>query len=104
MQKIITNYEITATNDPNENKYQETENIIKIPIFKNEEKRIEVFDKKSVEEEKHEIIEEIIRIEPPLPPEPIDPKLHLIRNNDGVVVGIEVYCSCGRYTLIKVEY
>ena len=107
MQKIITNYEITETNDPNEIKYQETESIIKIPIFKNEDKKIEIFEKKSSNDLTEDLEEEeeiVIVEEPPLPPEPIDPKLQLIRNHDGIVVGIEVFCGCGRYTLIKMEY
>jgi len=106
MQKIISHYEIEETDDVNEHRYQEAESIIKIPIFKNEEKRIEVFEKKtSIEETEAEEIEaEAEPEEPPPPPEPVEPVLKLIRNEDGIVLGIEVHCGCGEKILIKMEY
>ena len=92
MNNIISSYSISKENDEDQ-EHPVTVPIIKIPIFKNEEKKIEVFE---VQPKEEEVIEE----EKPV----IEPKLQLTRNNEGVVIGIEVQCSCGETILIKMDY
>ena len=90
MSKIISYYSVaTEEEETDEKKYQEAAPIIKVPIFKNEEKKIETMD---------------LIPPPPELPEPKEPKLQLTRNNEGVVIGIEVQCSCGETILIKMDY
>ena len=91
MKKIISNYSITVSEDHEAKEYNEAAPIIKVPIFKTEEKTIEAFDMSPPPP-------------PPTPPEPQEPKLQLKRNIEGIVVGIEVYCSCGENILIKLDY
>jgi len=56
--------------------------VVKIPLYQKEEKNIdyEMYNKLN------------------------EPKLQLTRNNEGVVVGIEVLCTCGEKILIKMDY
>jgi hypothetical protein len=82
MSKIISNYSLLP--EDNEVKEPQTFNpVIKIPIYEKEEKQID----------NNEIIDRLK-----------EPKLQLTRNNEGVVVGIEVLCTCGEKILIKMDY
>jgi len=90
MGKIISNYSIVdnlqSTTDDDE---KSLDNIIKIPVISPEETVI------------------VAQPEPPPPepePAPRETILQLIRNNEGIVTGIEVQCSCGEKILIKMEY
>ncbi len=38
------------------------------------------------------------------PHQPIEPVLHLNRNQEGIVLSIEVQCTCGEKILIKLDY
>jgi len=56
--------------------------VVKIPVYQKEEKSIDYEEYNKLKE----------------------PKLQLTRNNEGVVVGIEVLCTCGEKILIKMDY
>jgi len=89
MSKIISNYSVTKDELAKDETHHSATAIIKIPVFRNEEKKIEAFDIKPQIEE---------------PKEPKEPKLQLTRNKEGIVIGIEVQCSCGETILIKMDY
>jgi len=90
MKKIITSYNIVDGDYVAGVDDERTiDNIIKIPVV-------------SVEET---VIENKPEEPPPEPePEPKETVLQLFRNNEGIVVGIEVQCTCGEKILIKMEY
>jgi len=92
MKKIIANYSIVdnpqASTDDDE---KSIDNIIKIPVINPEEKVIITQQEEPPPP-------------PPPPPEPKETILQLIRNNEGIVTGIEVQCMCGEKILIKMEY
>jgi len=87
MGKIISNYNILKSEDgSSESKEpQSIDPIIKIPVYEKEETRINVNTNTS-------------------DARMTEPKLQLTRNNEGVVVGIEVQCTCGEKILIKMDY
>lgn len=86
MKKIISNYIID--DDPNEQTKEKPISkvppIIKIPVYQDEKVTI-----KSDSDQSNKISEPII---------------HLNRNNEGIVLSIEVHCSCGEKILIKLDY
>ena len=82
MNKIISNYNILV--EENNGEEQRSVNpIVKIPVYQKEEKKIDC-------NETYNKLKE--------------PKLQLTRNNEGVVVGIEVLCTCGEKILVKMDY
>lgn len=85
MRKIINNYSIVddKTNEKKEHSHHPTNPVIKIPVYQEKEKQI---DSNNLQTKLKE------------------PKLQLTRNNEGVVVGIEVQCVCGEKILIKLDY
>jgi len=87
MSKIIRNF-IIENNDLKENDddslSKSHEHIIKVPIIEKNEKEISPRNLNPVLEE--------------------EPKLHLMKNSEGVVVGIEVHCICGQKILIRLDY
>ena len=88
MSKIIRNFKIVndnnIENDDEDRSYKSVEPIIKIPIYNNKEKEINTKDL-------YPIINE-------------EPRLQLMKNTEGVVVGIEVHCKCGEKILIRLDY
>ena len=63
--------------------FQKVPSVIKVPVIGNQDKKIINHNATS---------------------NPKEPKLQLTRNNEGVVVGIEVQCTCGETILIKMDY
>jgi len=91
MKKIITNYNIVDDGSyVVENEEKSLEPIIKVPVFNDEEPIIIAQPEEPVEE-----------VEDTTPKETI---LQLVRNNEGIVIGIEVQCICGEKIWIKMEY
>ena len=88
MSKIIRNFVVVddgnKETDEEDRSYKSVEPIIKIPIYNNKEKEIEAKD-----------------LYPKINEEP---KLQLMKNTEGVVVGIEVHCTCGEKILIRLDY
>lgn len=81
--KIISNYILEEDNTNKEINLPKSTPVIKIPLVNEKEKKIEATDLLSKIKE---------------------PRLNLTRNNEGVVVGIEVQCVCGEKILIKLDY
>ena len=89
--KIITNYHIlNEGEETKEQVFKSIDPIVKIPIYNNEVKQIEPMVIIEEEEEEEEIV--------------LEPTLQLTRNTEGIVVGIEVQCTCGEKILIKMDY
>ena len=88
MSKIIRNFRIVdddnVENYEDDRNYKSVEPVIKIPIYNNKEKEIEP-----------------VNLYPKINEEP---KLQLMKNTEGVVVGIEVHCTCGEKILIRLDY
>ena len=86
MSKIISNYNLLPQEKDvtDQQKFKTIDNIIKTPKIENDEVKIETK-------------------EPP-PPEPTEPTLKLMRNQEGVVIAIELKCTCGEQMLIKMDY
>ena len=82
MSKIITNYKIASIAEK-ELEEKSIDPIIKVPIYQPEEKKIEAREMTV----KHK-----------------EPKLQLMRNSEGIVVGIEVHCTCDEVIMIKMDY
>ena len=82
MNKIISNYNILA-DESNGEEQRSVNPIVKIPVYQKEDVKIDY-------NEAYNKLKE--------------PKLQLTRNNEGVVVGIEVLCTCGEKILIKMDY
>ena len=83
MSKIISKYNILVEENNIETEQKSINPVIKIPVYQKDEKNIdynEMYNKNK------------------------EPKLQLTRNNEGVVVGIEVLCTCGEKILIKMDY
>ena len=82
MSRIISNYTILVEGEKGEEEQKSLNPVVKIPLYQKEEKNIdyEMYNKLN------------------------EPKLQLTRNNEGVVVGIEVLCTCGEKILIKMDY
>ena len=86
MSKVISNYNILKeASDVSDKEPQSLAPIIKIPVYEKEETEINM----GTSEALNKLTE---------------PKLQLTRNNEGVVVGIEVQCTCGEKILIKMDY
>jgi hypothetical protein len=121
MAKIVTNFNVRTDNENEESlSYKKLSPIIRKPKIDKDDKV--VIGPKKFEEAIPKIIETedllepvIITVEEPEPEifiEPVietviekkDPLLQLIRNSDGIVVGIDVQCSCGEHIMIKMEY
>jgi len=83
MRKIISNYEIVIDPVKDNDSEQSISTVIKTPVYQKEETKID-----------HSEVTSKLR----------EPKLQLTRNNEGVVVGIEVSCACGDKILIKMDY
>ena len=83
MHKIISNYNVVKDDGIIEAEQQSINPVIKIPVYQKEEIKID----------NNEMLNKLK-----------EPKLQLIRNNEGVVVGIEVLCTCGEKILIKMDY
>ncbi|MCK9330724.1 MAG: hypothetical protein PHY08_00715 [Candidatus Cloacimonetes bacterium] len=82
--KIISNYILEDIDKKEKNiNIHKAPSVIKIPI-------IEKNDKKILSETSSSNLKE--------------PILKLSRNSEGVVVGIEVQCTCGETILIKMDY
>jgi len=90
MKKIIANYNIVDSGQiALEDEEKTLDPIIKIPVINEAEPVI------------------IAQPEEPIEEEDTGPKetiLQLVRNNEGVVIGIEVQCICGEKIWIKMEY
>lgn len=86
MKKIISNYIIDddQNEQAKEKPISKVPPIIKIPVYQDEKVTI-----KSDSDQSNKISEPII---------------HLNRNNEGIVLSIEVHCSCGEKILIKLDY
>ncbi len=86
MKKIITNYTIDGENvkQINDQIVSKVPQVIKIPVLDKQETMI-----KSESSVAHKIKE---------------PMLHLNRNNEGIVLSIEVQCTCGERIIIKLDY
>jgi len=82
MKKIISNYNILP-DDKEEKDLQSVSNVIKIPVYQKDDKKIDH------NETNYKLKE---------------PVLQLTRNIEGVVVGVEVSCTCGEKILIKMDY
>ena len=116
MARIISHYTL---------KDDKTESVIKLPrkhdhivktvVFENSETMIPNGEPEPVVEPIGEpepdmvpeiVVEEVISVveEVIIPEEPKEPVLQLIRNGDGIVIGIEVLCGCGEKIIIKMEY
>jgi len=83
MNKIISNYNIAKEGESAEDKEKQSINpVIKIPVYEKEAVKIDSDILNNLKE----------------------PKLQLTRNSEGIVVGIEVLCTCGEKILIKLDY
>ena len=118
MARIISHY--TLKDDKTESVIKlprKHDHIVKVAIFENDETLIPNGEPEPVDEPMYEsepeplpepevVVEEEISVieELVIPEEPIEPVLQLIRNGDGIVIGIEVQCSCGEKIIIKMEY
>jgi hypothetical protein len=85
MSKVITEYKIVKDNKSvdDDSSFKSVEPVIKIPVIERVEKKIVARD---------------------MTPKLEEPKLQLTRNTEGVVVGIEVQCTCGEKILIRLDY
>ena len=118
MARIISNYTLKEDNTGGDQKPRRNlDHIIKIPVIQGGEVLIPNGEPEPEPEPKIEpeieivvedeaIIEEIIPVVEDIivPEEPKEPVLQLIRNGDGIVIGIEVQCGCGEKIIIKMEY
>lgn len=86
MKKIISNYIIDNESNEqiNDKLISKVPPIIKIPVYQNDKVTI-----KSDSDQSNKISEPII---------------HLNRNNEGIVLSIEVHCTCGEKIIIKLDY
>jgi len=84
MKKVISNYIIEEDTQKNETPVTKAPPIIKIPVV--DEKRINI----KTESSNANIITE--------------PVLKLNRNHEGIVLSIEVQCTCGEKIIIKLDY
>ena len=116
MARIISHYTLKEDNSESVvNLPRRPDHIVKVPIIENGETLIpsgepepgpeSVVEPEPVEEPEI-AIEEVINVveETIVPEEPKEPVLQLIRNGDGIVIGIEVLCGCGEKIIIKMEY
>jgi hypothetical protein len=103
MGKVVSNWTLDESNVKNvDDQPRKINSIVRNTIIDPEEKVIQNFTpKKSVLEAK---ISEAAEVVPEKKIEPIEPLLQLIRNNEGIVIGIEVQCGCGEKIMIKMEY
>jgi len=84
MKKIISNYIIENDDQKTDSIVTKAPPIIKIPIV--DEKKISI---KTESTSANKITE---------------PVLHLNRNHEGIVLSIEVRCTCGERIIIKLDY
>jgi hypothetical protein len=83
MNKILSKYNILHDDKCTDQEKQSLNTVIKVPVYQKDEMKIDYNETLN---------------------KPKEPKLHLTRNNEGVVVGIEVLCVCGEKILIKMDY
>ena len=116
MARIISHY--TLMDDKSEsvvNLPRRHDHIVKVPIVENGETLIPSGEPEPApvpesvyepEPEPEIVVEEEISVEEEVlvPEEPKEPVLQLVRNGDGIVIGIEVLCGCGEKIIIKMEY
>ncbi|HOD54252.1 MAG TPA: hypothetical protein PKJ08_06985 [Candidatus Cloacimonadota bacterium] len=84
MKKIISNYIIEEDNKKGSTSVSKAPPIIKIPIV----------DEKNIS----------IRTESNTANKITEPVLQLNRNHEGIVLSIEVQCTCGERIIIKLDY
>jgi hypothetical protein len=115
MKKIIANYTFNSDADSEDLKHKKLATILKVPDVEPGEKVIKISSdhlrdeqppvKQSVPARETVPVETVpIPTVPVVPIEPKEPVLKLIKNNEGIVVGIEVSCGCGEKIMIKMEY
>jgi hypothetical protein len=85
MSKIISSYQIVnnLSEIEDDSDVRSVDPVVKIPIIEEEPTEIEQKE---------------------LFPKATEPKLQLTRNDEGIVVGIEVECTCGEKMLIRLDY
>lgn len=86
MKKIISNYTIDGENSKqiNDQIVSKVPPVIKIPVLQNSQ--VHINSESNVAHMSKE------------------PILHLNRNNEGIVLSIEVQCTCGEKIIIKLDY
>jgi hypothetical protein len=103
MSKILSNWTLDDENVKSIEEQQKTINpIVRNTVIESGERLIQKHTppKPIVETQ----ITETTEVVPEKKNEPTEPLLQLIRNNEGIVIGIEVQCGCGEKIMIKMEY